>query len=113
MHKYQNNIWYNIHFFRTEYVNQDIPSPSSMVNPHYEGPAHGHTQNGYTDAYVSKPEGPEYLNTARSTLPRSPCASLDNPDYQQSFMPTSPSDSPFLPATDNLQYLGLVQPHVR
>ncbi|XP_056593752.1 epidermal growth factor receptor-like [Triplophysa dalaica] len=88
-----------------EYVNQDVPSPSNM--------SHVQTQNSYLDACVSKPEGPEYLNTACSTLPRSPCASLDNPDYQQSFMPTSPPNSPFLPATDNLQYLGLMQSHVR
>ncbi|KAA0704734.1 Epidermal growth factor receptor [Triplophysa tibetana] len=96
-----------------EYVNQDVPSPSNMENLIYEHPSHEHTQSSYLDACVSKPEGPEYLNTACSTLPRSQCASLDNPDYQQSFMPTSPPDSPFLPATDNMQYLGLMRSHVR
>ncbi|KAJ8010643.1 hypothetical protein DPEC_G00077220 [Dallia pectoralis] len=43
------------------------------------------------------PEGPEYLNTARSTLPRSVCESIDNPDYQEYFLPQ---------ATENLEYLG-------
>lgn len=99
-----------------EYVNQDVPPPSTMVNPNYECLALIQTENGYTDANGTKPEGPEYLNTACSTLPSSSCANLDNQDYQQSLLPTSPSDVRFLPATETLQYLGLgtaMQSHVR
>ncbi|XP_056306216.1 epidermal growth factor receptor-like [Danio aesculapii] len=88
-----------------EYINQDITT-SNMTNPIYDGPSHKQTKNGYIDTYscTNKPEGPEYLNTSCATLPRSPCANLDNPDYQQSFMPT---DVLLLPAAENLHYLGL------
>nr|XP_005174236.1 melanoma receptor tyrosine-protein kinase-like [Danio rerio] len=88
-----------------EYMNQDITT-SNTINPIYDGPSHKQTENGYIDTYscTNKPEGPEYLNTSCATLPRSPCANLDNPDYQQSFMPT---DGLFLPTAENLHYLGL------
>lgn len=103
--------------FPTEYINQDVTTENNtMANPNYEGPGRVLTENGYIDAYGCKPEGPEYLNTSCSTLPRSPCASLDNPDYQQNFLPSSTSDVLFLPATENLHYLGLtkaMQSHVR
>ncbi|XP_067233336.1 epidermal growth factor receptor-like [Chanodichthys erythropterus] len=99
-----------------EYMNQDVTTSSNMINPNYEGPARGQTENGYIDTHGCKPEGPEYLNTSCATLPRSPCASLDNPDYQQNFLPSSPTDVLFLPAAENLHYLGLskaMQSHVR
>ncbi|CAL8312963.1 unnamed protein product [Merluccius merluccius] len=67
-------------------------------------------------------EGPEYLNMAQSSLPRYASDSLDNPDYQADFLPSATaagathSNGLFLPAVENMQYLGLntaVQPHVR
>lgn len=97
-------------------MNQDVTTSSNMINPNYEGPARGQTENGYIDTFGYKPEGPEYLNTSCATLPRSPCASLDNPDYQQNFLPSSTTDVLFLPAAENLHYLGLskaMQSHVR
>ncbi|KAK2870318.1 hypothetical protein QQF64_021724 [Cirrhinus molitorella] len=99
-----------------EYINQDVTPTSNMINPNYEGPTHGHTENGYIDTYSCKPDGPEYLNTSSATLPPSPCANLDNPDYQQNFLPLSTTDVLFLPATENFHYLGLstaMQSHVR
>ncbi|KAK7118642.1 hypothetical protein R3I94_022213 [Phoxinus phoxinus] len=99
-----------------EYMNQDVTTTSNKANPNYEGPGRGQTENGYIDTYGCKPEGPEYLNTSCATLPRSPCASLDNPDYQQNFLPSSTSDVLLLPATENFHYLGLskaMQSHVR
>uniref|UniRef100_A0A4W5MLJ7 Receptor protein-tyrosine kinase n=1 Tax=Hucho hucho TaxID=62062 RepID=A0A4W5MLJ7_9TELE len=61
-------------------------------------------QNGNTKLS----DGPEYLNMARSTLPRSVCESMDNPDYQEDFLPqATPTSSHFLPAAENLEYLGL------
>uniref|UniRef100_A0A8C1KKK3 Receptor protein-tyrosine kinase n=1 Tax=Cyprinus carpio TaxID=7962 RepID=A0A8C1KKK3_CYPCA len=109
------------------FFNQSLPPPtpqyhnaavsiSNMINPNYEGPARGQTENGYIDTYSCKPDGPEYLNTSCATLPRSPNANLDNPDYQHNFLPSSNTDVLFLPATENLHYLGLstaMQSHVR
>ncbi|KAL0156381.1 hypothetical protein M9458_047627, partial [Cirrhinus mrigala] len=90
------------------YINQDATTSSNMINPNYEGPAHGQTENGYIDTYSCKPDGPEYLNTSCATLPRSPCANLDNPDYQQNFLPSSTTtDVLFLPTTESLHYAGL------
>lgn len=97
-----------------EYINQDMKS--NMINPNYEGLARGQTENGYIDTYSCKPDGPEYLNTSCATLPRSPGANLDNPDYQNNFLPSSTTDVLFLPATENLHELGLsraMQSHVR
>uniref|UniRef100_A0A8C2DXK0 Receptor protein-tyrosine kinase n=1 Tax=Cyprinus carpio TaxID=7962 RepID=A0A8C2DXK0_CYPCA len=102
--------------FPKEYINQDVSTTSNMINPNYEGPARGQTENGYIDTYSCKPDGPEYLNTSCATLPRSPNANLDNPDYQHNFLPSSNTDVLFLPATENLHYLGLstaLQSHVR
>ncbi|KAI2648842.1 Epidermal growth factor receptor [Labeo rohita] len=99
-----------------EYINQDVTATSNMINPNYEDPAHEQTENGYIDTYSCKPTGPEYLNTSCSTLPRSPCANLNNPDYQQNFLPSSTTNVLFLPTTENLHYLGLntvMQSHVR
>uniref|UniRef100_A0A667YMV4 Receptor protein-tyrosine kinase n=1 Tax=Myripristis murdjan TaxID=586833 RepID=A0A667YMV4_9TELE len=63
------------------------------------------------------PEGPEYLNTGRSPLPLAASDSLDNPDYQADFLPQAtppaattlplPGGGHFLPAAENLEYLGL------
>jgi len=65
-------------------------------------------------------EAPEYLNMAQSSLPRYAHDSLDNPDYQADFLPpttsTTNSSGLFLPAVENLEYLGLntaVQPPAR
>uniref|UniRef100_A0A9J8DD16 Receptor protein-tyrosine kinase n=1 Tax=Cyprinus carpio carpio TaxID=630221 RepID=A0A9J8DD16_CYPCA len=99
-----------------EYINLDVTETSNMINPNYEGPARGQTENGYIDTYGCKPDGPEYLNTSCATLPRSPCATLDNPDYQQNFLSSSTTDALFLPAAENSHYLGLskaMQSHIR
>ncbi|XP_070784140.1 melanoma receptor tyrosine-protein kinase-like isoform X5 [Enoplosus armatus] len=59
------------------------------------------------------PEGPEYLNTTQSSLPLAASDSLDNPDYQADFLPqatpttTLTGNGLFLPAAENLEYLGL------
>ena len=65
-------------------------------------------------------EVPEYLNIAQtqSLLLRYTNDSLDNPDYQEDFLPptTTNTSSLFLPAVENLEYLALntaVQPPVR
>ena len=53
---------------------------------------------------------PEYLNTARSSLPFAIAESMDNLDYQEDFLSTaSPtgSGSLCLPAAENMEYLGL------
>ncbi|XP_028818310.1 epidermal growth factor receptor isoform X3 [Denticeps clupeoides] len=93
-----------------EYMNQCESALCNMINPNYEnvGKADGPGDATYCDAFGGKPEGPEYLNTARCTLPRSLCASLDNPDYQEDFQPPGAPSSHFLPNAENLEYLGLM-----
>lgn len=59
------------------------------------------------------PEGHEYLNTGQRSLLVAAGDSLDNPDYQDTYLPqatpstTSPANGLFLPAAENLEYLGL------
>ncbi|CDQ63296.1 unnamed protein product [Oncorhynchus mykiss] len=89
---------------------------SDVFNPNYEDPSvpawATRTSSGYDpdnkffNSLPRVPEGPEYLNMARSTLPRSVCES--NPDYQEDFLlQATPTSSHFLPAAENLEYLGL------
>ncbi|XP_014036776.1 melanoma receptor tyrosine-protein kinase [Salmo salar] len=102
-----------------EYMNQNGNTRlSDVFNPSYEDPTEA--------AWASRPssgydpdvkffnflpcmlEIPEYHNMARSTLPRSVCERMDNPDYQEDFLPqATPTSSHFLPAAENLEYLGL------
>uniref|UniRef100_A0A8C8FKU1 Receptor protein-tyrosine kinase n=1 Tax=Oncorhynchus tshawytscha TaxID=74940 RepID=A0A8C8FKU1_ONCTS len=102
-----------------EYLNQNGNTRlSDVFNPSYEDPTE--------PAWASRPssgydpdvkffnflpcvlEIPEYHNMARSTLPRSVCERMDNPDYQEDFLPqATPTRSHFLPAVENLEYLGL------
>uniref|UniRef100_A0A4W5P002 Receptor protein-tyrosine kinase n=1 Tax=Hucho hucho TaxID=62062 RepID=A0A4W5P002_9TELE len=91
---------------------------SDVFNPSYEDPTE--------PAWASRPssgydpdvkffnflpcvlERPEYNNMARSTLPHSVCERMDNPVYQEDFLPqATPTSSHFLPAAENLEYLGL------
>lgn len=91
---------------------------SEVLNPNYEdlslswGAASLPFPQG--DLKPSRaPEGPEYLNTAQNSLPLPTSDSLDNPDYQADFLPQAStttslaSNSVFLPAAENLEYLGL------
>uniref|UniRef100_A0A8C7RCM1 Receptor protein-tyrosine kinase n=1 Tax=Oncorhynchus mykiss TaxID=8022 RepID=A0A8C7RCM1_ONCMY len=98
-----------------EYMNQNTKL-SDVFNPNYEDPSvpawATRTSSGYDpdnkffNSLPRVPEGPEYLNMARSTLPRSVCES--NPDYQEDFLlQATPTSSHFLPAAENLEYLGL------
>lgn len=63
--------------------------------------------------FAQVPEGPEYQNTGQSLLPLAAGDSLDNPDYQDTYLPqatpstASPGNGLFLPAAENLEYLGL------
>lgn len=99
---------------------------SEVLNPNYEdlslgwGAASLPSPLDDLKPYARVPEGPEYLNTAQSSLPQAASDSLDNPDYQADFLPqAAPSSSTttaaatltgnglFLPAAENLEYLGL------
>lgn len=124
-------FWFYFSTPETEYVNQRESMLCDMMNPNYEDPevvdSHGITNgngrhsyddedgdhdddnedDGYCEVLSGKPTGPEYLNTASCTLPRFLCANLDNPDYQEAFLPLDVPHSLFLPAAENLEYLGL------
>lgn len=96
----------------SEYMNQEFRG-SEVANGHYEdlsfisGPSSLDQQWGPGRGPSG---GPEYLNTVRGD-------SLDNPHYQDTFLPqaTPPgataaptgSNGLFLPAAENLEYLGL------
>ncbi|CAN9506093.1 unnamed protein product [Ophioblennius macclurei] len=98
-----------------EYMNQTLSESSQksrqseVLNPNYED---------LSEAWgaASRPSGPEYLNTAQSSLPLVARDCLDNPDYQADFIPQTSMDTAtaalngnglFLPAAENLEYLGL------
>lgn len=94
---------------------------SEVLNPNYEdlslgwGAASLPSPLEDIKPFALLPVGPEYLNTAQSSLPLPASDSLDNPDYQANFLPrTEPTNTPsvagnglFLPAAENLEYLGV------
>ncbi|XP_074549435.1 melanoma receptor tyrosine-protein kinase-like isoform X2 [Halichoeres trimaculatus] len=113
-----------------EYMNQSMSDTSrssrlsDVLNPNYEDLSQGWGATSLPPPlgdpgkpFSRVPEGPEYLNTAQSSLPLAACDSLDNPDYQADFLPQAPPSSVsnttltrnglFLPAAENLEYLGL------
>ncbi|XP_037311535.2 melanoma receptor tyrosine-protein kinase-like [Pungitius pungitius] len=98
-----------------DYMNQSLGETSrtsrlsEVFNPNYEDLTLG-AASPQSPLDELKSLGPEYLNTAQSSLPRAAGDSLDNPDYQADFLPraTPPGNALLLPAAENLEYLGLV-----
>ncbi|KAM3593948.1 uncharacterized protein V6R79_026296 [Siganus canaliculatus] len=109
-----------------EYMNQSMSETSrgsrlsEVLNPNYEDLTSGWGATSLPspqEPFTPRPEGPEYLNTAQNSLPLVAGDSLDNPDYQASFLPeatppnadgsTLTGTGLFLPAAENLEYLGL------
>ncbi|XP_077952554.1 melanoma receptor tyrosine-protein kinase isoform X2 [Gasterosteus aculeatus] len=101
-----------------DYRNQSLSETSGtsrlseVFNPNYEDLSVGWgAASPPLPLEELKSLGPEYLNTAQSSLPAAAGDSLDNPDYQADFLPGSPATPPgnalFLPAAENLEYLGL------
>ncbi|XP_061569236.1 melanoma receptor tyrosine-protein kinase-like [Cololabis saira] len=101
-----------------EYMNQSVSETSrnsrlsDVLNPNYEDPGRG------PSSLSSPPEdpmlpGPEYLNTVQSWFPPAATDSLPDPDYHADFLPetatagASAENGLFLPAAENLEYLGL------
>lgn len=94
---------------------------SEVLNPNYEDLSLGWGAASLPPPledlkpFARGPEGPEYLNTAQSSLPLASGDSLDNPDYQADFLTqATPNNTTsltgnglFLPAAENLEYLGL------
>ncbi|KAL7373850.1 hypothetical protein ABVT39_015874 [Epinephelus coioides] len=116
-------------FTSHEYMNQSLSETScssklsEVLNPNYEdlslgwGAASHPSLREDPKPFTRVPEGTKYLNTAQNSLPLANSDSLNNPDYQADFPPqaTPPSTNPttftgnglFLPAAENLEYLGL------
>ncbi|XP_056219868.1 melanoma receptor tyrosine-protein kinase-like isoform X1 [Seriola aureovittata] len=108
-----------------EYMNQSVSDTSrssrlsEVLNPNYEdlSLSWGAASLSFPQADLKPssrvPEGPEYLNTAQNSLPLPIGDSLDNPDYQADFLPQAATatslsgNGVFLPAAENLEYLGL------
>uniref|UniRef100_A0A3B4UWL8 Receptor protein-tyrosine kinase n=1 Tax=Seriola dumerili TaxID=41447 RepID=A0A3B4UWL8_SERDU len=108
-----------------EYMNQSVSDTSrssrlsEVLNPNYEdlSLSWGAASLSFPQADLKPssrvPEGPEYLNTAQNSLPLPIGDSLDNPDYQADFLPQATTatslsgNGVFLPAAENLEYLGL------
>ncbi|KAM6201250.1 epidermal growth factor receptor [Rhynchocyon petersi] len=114
-----------------EYINESIPKrpAGSVQNPVYHnqplnpGPGRDlHYQNPHSNAV----DNPEYLNTTQpactnSSIFNSPTywarngdhqISLDNPDYQQDFLPkeAKPNGTFKVPAAENAEYLRVAPP---
>ena len=95
---------------------------SEVMNPNYEqsepawarscGPSNleERCQEKHRARLGELARAPEYLNTARSSLPIAIAERMDNLDYQEDFLsmaaPTG-SGSICLPAAENMEYLGL------
>ncbi|KAE8279576.1 Melanoma receptor tyrosine-protein kinase [Larimichthys crocea] len=110
-----------------EYMNQSLSETSrgsrlsEVLNPNYEDLSLGwgaaSLPSPLEDIKPFAPVGPEYLNTAQSSLPLPVSDSLDNPDYQANFLPRAEptnmtsdrvtGNGLFLPAAENLEYLGV------
>lgn len=83
---------------------------SEVLNPNYEDPSPGWGTSLIPSAledFEFPSYGPEYLNAAQSSRPPvNGGDSLDNPDYQADFLPQQTRSGLFLPAVENLEYLG-------
>ncbi|KAK9527386.1 hypothetical protein VZT92_013953 [Zoarces viviparus] len=107
-----------------EYMNQSLSGTSrssrlpEVLNPNYEDLSLGWGAASLPSPLEDpKSLGPEYLNTAQSSLPLAASDLLDNPDYRADFLPratpftanatTVTGNGLFLPAAENLEYLGL------
>ncbi|XP_070409614.1 melanoma receptor tyrosine-protein kinase isoform X2 [Nothobranchius furzeri] len=96
-----------------DYTNQSVSETrrsssrlSEVFNPNYEDL----NQSWATKSF----SGPEYLNMTQSSLPPEDGDSLRSPDYKANFLSLTSStsealtgDGVFLPAAENLEYLGL------
>ncbi|KAF0028630.1 hypothetical protein F2P81_019717 [Scophthalmus maximus] len=111
---------YLMPFKGLDYMNQSVSETScssrlsEVLNPNYEDLSlgWGSVPRGELKPNSRVPEGQEYLNTAQNSLPLAAADSLDNPDYQADFLPQADPASftrngVFLPAAENLEYLGL------
>lgn len=109
-------------FIDHEYMNQSVSETSQssrlskVLNPNYEDLSLGwgplpHPLEDLNTSQV--PYGPEYLNASFKLRPLVTSHSLDNPDYQADFLPQTITDATlaenhlFLPAAENLEYLGV------
>ncbi|XP_013856799.1 melanoma receptor tyrosine-protein kinase, partial [Austrofundulus limnaeus] len=83
---------------------------SEVLNPHYEDLDQdwGATSFSSLQGESKFPPGPEYLNISQNSLLNYDV--IDNPDYKSNFLPLTEAlneDRKFLPAAENLEYLGL------
>uniref|UniRef100_A0A8B9T409 Receptor protein-tyrosine kinase n=1 Tax=Anas platyrhynchos TaxID=8839 RepID=A0A8B9T409_ANAPL len=125
---------YLIYLFLTpEYVNQLMPkkpSTAMVQNPIYNNiclTANSKlpTDSSYQNSHSTAVDNPEYLNTNQSPLAKTVFESspywiqsgnhqinLDNPDYQQDFLPkeTKPNGLLKVPAAENPEYLRVAAP---
>lgn len=108
-----------------EYMNQHMSETrrssrlSEVLNPNYDDLSWGDNSlpSPLDDLKHSTRvrDGARYLNTAQSLPPLATEESFDSPDYQAAFLPqatsatsaTSAGNGLFLPAAENLEYLGL------
>ncbi|XP_015474161.1 epidermal growth factor receptor isoform X1 [Parus major] len=116
-----------------EYVNQLVPkkaSASAVQNPIYNNfsltaNSKVPTDSSYQNSHSTAVDNPEYLNTNQSPLAKTVFESspywiqagnhqinLDNPDYQQDFLPkeTKPNGLLKVPAAENPEYLRVAAP---
>ena len=119
----------NVTCFLTDYMNQN--GVSDVMNPIYQHPgpprtilptiSSDDTETEYLNCFKNGTSGPKYLNEVQSPaiLPLTsngtvhggqkyqPQNSIDNPDYQQDFMPTFKTHANgHIPAAENAEYLG-------
>ncbi|XP_029002381.1 melanoma receptor tyrosine-protein kinase-like [Betta splendens] len=102
-----------------EYMNQSLSETSrsrrlsEVLNPNYEDLSQGWGAASLPSPPVKlrprgqAPEGPEYMNTAHSWLPAAAGGCLHNPDYQAEAPGRASGADVFLPAAENLEYLGV------
>uniref|UniRef100_A0A8C6YR64 receptor protein-tyrosine kinase n=1 Tax=Nothoprocta perdicaria TaxID=30464 RepID=A0A8C6YR64_NOTPE len=113
-----------------EYVNQLMPKKASVAvvqNPIYNNcsVSGNSTDSGYQNSHSTAVDNPEYLNTSQSPLGKTVFESspywiqagnhqinLDNPDYQQDFLPkeSKPNGLLKVPAAENPEYLRVAAP---
>lgn len=109
----------------SDYMNQSLSETSrssrlsEVLNPIYEDLSLGWGAASLPhpleelNTSDQAPYGPEYLNVPYKLHPLVASDSLDNPDYQSDFLPQTSTDaritgnSLFLPAAENLEYLGV------
>lgn len=118
-------VFIHLSDYMNKYLNETSPNSrlSEILNPNYEDQSQVWADTTFssllknTKPTVQVPEDPKYLNTTQIILPLASTENLISTNCEAAFLPhatpstantaVSPGNRLFLPAAENLEYLGV------